>query len=169
MEWSMTRALKAFLAPFSGGEAPYTHFGFTGNTQCLAESHSRDFSLAPGEMLSRLSSVSLVISFWWLFEYSSLGWCTGLLLSSLPLGLMLADIKHHMPDMLQLCLALRASQVVRVQIMLCWDNVHSSDSSTEHSFLFATPSTCLEVTAYQPGLFTDARGEKKPSTHKFLC
>lgn len=82
---------------------------------------------------------------------------------------MLDDIKQHMPDMLQLCLALHAFQLVRVQTVLCWDNVHSSDSSREHSFLFAVPSTCLEVTVYQPGPFIDARGEKtKKHTQIFV-
>lgn len=81
---------------------------------------------------------------------------------------MLDDIKQHMPDMLQLCLALHTFQSVRVQTVLCWDNVHSSDSSTEHNFLFATLSACLEVMVYQPGLFIDAQGKRKTKHLQFF-
>jgi len=81
---------------------------------------------------------------------------------------MLDDIKQHMPDMLQRCLALNAFQFIRVQTGLCWDNMYSSDSTTEHSFLFAMPSTCLEVTVYQPGLLIEAQGENIKHTQIFV-
>lgn len=97
-----------------------------------------------------------------------------MLLSSLPLGLILGDIKQHMPDMLELCLALHAFQFVCVQTVLCRDNVCSSDSSAEHSFFFAMPSTCLQVKVYKHGLFKDAWKNKqqqqkmKTSTNTFF-
>lgn len=169
MEWSMTEVSKHFLPRgwYWGGQAPYTHLGSAGNTQCLAELHPKRFK--SGSRWDPVMAIPCFIgNFFLMTEYSSLGWCTDLLFSSLPLGFMLDDIKQHMPDVLQLCLALHAFHFVCVQTVLCWDYVHSSDSSTEHSFLIAMPSTCLEVTVYQPGLFIDAWGEKT-STHKFLC
>lgn len=74
---------------------------------------------------------------------------------------MLDDIEQHMPDVPQLRLALHASQLMRVQSVLRWDNGHDSNGSTEHNFLFTVPSACLGVSVYQPGLCKDARGEKK--------
>lgn len=61
------------------------------------------------------------------------------MLSFLPFGLILGDIKQHMSDMLQLRLALYTFQFVCVQTVLCRNNnVHSNDSLAGRSFPFCT-------------------------------
>lgn len=57
---------------------------------------------------------------------------------------------------------------VRVQALLCWANVHGTDSSTEHSSLLALPSTCLGVTVYQPGSSQMREGKIENDAHKIL-
>lgn len=89
------------------------------------------------------------------------------MLSFLPFGLILGDIKQHMPDMLQLRLALYTFQFVCVQTVLCRNNVHSNDSLAEHSFLFCT-AISFPAGQYSVPAWTFCRGmrRKKNSTKK---